>query len=391
MKNKTIFLDYASTTPVDRNVLKAMMPYFSEVFANPSSIHYEGQKAKIAIDEARRKIAELLNCEFEEVIFTSSATESNNLAIKGIAFWYLFKEKKIPHIITTKIEHKSVLEPIEDVKYLGGEISYLNVDKTGIIKLEELKKLIKENTVLVSCHYVNSEIGVIQPIKKISDILKKINKNRKIKIWLHTDAVQAVNYLEIDIKKLGVDLMTISSHKIYGPKGIALLYKSNSVKLFPLITGGGQENNIRSGTENVPGIIGFQKALEITQALKEKELKRIKSLRDYLIKKLTQKIKDFEINGSLSKRIPNNLNISIKGVLSDTLVMALDRKGISVSSGTACLAGSQEPSYVLMALGKSKAQALQSLRITLGRYTTKQDIEKFVDSLQKVLVNLKNI
>lgn len=391
---KKIYLDYAATTPVDKNVLKAMQPFFQENFGNPSSINLFGQNARIAIDQARYKIARILNCEFDEIIFTSSATEANNLALKGTAFYFLNKKHFRPHFISTNIEHKSVLKTLEDLKDFNIETSYLKVNKDGLINPRDLANVIKDSTVLVSVNYVNSEIGAVQPIKEIAGILKDINiirlKNGLSKIFLHIDAVQAANYITIDIKELNIDLMTLSSHKIYGPKGIGLLYKAKKVNISALISGGDQEFGLRSSTENVPAIIGFSKALEINEKIKSKESQRIKKLRDYLIEILKKKIPFIEINGTLKERIPNNLNFSIKGITGQTLLIALDQEGIAVSTGTACLSNSQEPSYVLLALGKNNRDSYNSLRITLGRDTIKEDLEKFVESLYTIVKRFKS-
>lgn len=392
--NKYIYLDYASTTPLDKQVLKEMLKYSGPEFANPSSVHNYGQNAKKAIDIARLKISKILNCDFKEIIFTSSATESNNTILKGVAFYYLHNTKIVPHIITTNIEHKSILEPASDLKKFKVEISYLEVQEDGLINVNKLPSLIQPNTVLVSIQYVNSEIGVIQPIKKIGEILASINEQRLLKqlpiIRFHTDAVQAANYLALDTKELMIDAMTLSSHKIYGPKGIALLYLKKGTPFEPIITGGLQEVRRRAGTENVPAICGFAKALEICQKIKQKETARMIKLRNYLLKLLKDKLPKFQLNGSLKERIANNLNISFPGLQSDRILISLDEMGFAVSAGSACLSDSFEQSYVLKAINPNyKSDSRDSVRITLGRFTTRQDIEKFAQALYTLLSPLK--
>lgn len=393
--DKYTYLDYASTTPLDGEVMKEIMKYSAPAFANPSSVHKYGQKARQAIDLARLRISRILNCDFSEIIFTSSATESNNTALKGIVFYYLHNTDIIPHIITTNIEHKSVLEPANDLKRFKVEVSHLEVDRDGLVNIDELKSLIRDNTVLVSIHYVNSEIGVIQPIKEIGKILQGINLRRSLNklptIYFHTDAVQAANYLTLDTKELMVDAMTLSSHKIYGPKGIALLYLKKGLLFEPIITGGPQEFKLRAGTENVSGICGLAKALEIVYKTREKESHRLIILRNYLLKLLQKKLPKFEVNGSLRARIANNLNISLLEAKTDEVLISLNEIGFAVSAGTACLSGQTEPSYVLKAIsGNNKNKMGGGIRITLGRFTTKQDVEKFAKALYTVVLSLRN-
>ncbi len=388
---KYVYLDYASTTPLDNEVAKEVARCNQLIFGNPSSAHKYGQDARQAVDMARFKISRILNCDFREIIFTSSATESNNTILKGVAFYYLHNTNLIPHIITTEIDHKSVLEPLNYLKKFKIEISYLEVGSDGLININRLKSLIKDNTVLISIHYVNSEIGVIQPIKKIAQTLKAINEKRlskgKAPIVFHTDAVQAANYLTLDTKELMIDAMTLSSHKIYGPKGIALLYLKKATPFEAMMMGGSQEFGFRAGTENVSGICGFSKALEICQNLKEKEGKRLSDLRNYLLKLLRAKLPQVQVNGSLTERIANNLNISLPGIKMDRVIIALDVAGFAVSVGSACLADSS--SYVLKAIGTNKNQTRDGIRITLGRFTSRQDIEKFVKVLYTIVLSLR--
>ncbi|MBI2450112.1 MAG: cysteine desulfurase [Candidatus Nealsonbacteria bacterium] len=376
-----IYLDYASTTPVDPKVMEAMKTYFKKDFGNPSSIHSFGQKAIAAIDDARQKVASFLGCELDEVIFTGSATEANNLAIFGLI-------KKGDHIITTQIEHHAILEPCQKLEKEGVEVTYLPVDKDGLVKVSDVEKAIKLNTILVSIMYANNEIGTIQPIAEIGELLKA----RKNKIYFHTDAVQAANYLDCDVKKLGVDLLTLSGHKIYGPKGVGALFVKKGILLNPLIYGGGQEQGRRSGTENVPAIVGLGAAIEETQNPKIKiNIIRIRQFRDKLIKTILKIVSDSKLNGSPIQRLPNNINVTIDGAEGEAMVIALDQKGIAVSTGSACSAKSLEPSHVLLALGLSHEEAHGSLRITLGRYTTQEEITKFLKVLPQVIQRLRQI
>lgn len=400
-KNKKVYLDYAATTPVDPKVLQVMLPFLKEDFGNPFSIHSWGQKAKVAIENAREKVAKFLNCSSSEVIFLSSATEANNLAIKGLisnipAFarasagrQYLKSNR--PHIITSKIEHSAVLEPCRILEKQGlVEVSYLPVSKDGLVRVLDVKKEIKSNTVLISVMYANNEIGTIQPISEIGKLIKEINLKKDQKIYFHTDAVQAVNYLNCDVKKLEVDLFTLSSHKIYGPKGIAGLYIKQGTPLKPLINGGGQEFGLKSGTENVAGIVGFGKAVEGVSRNKNKTTK-IKKLRDELIDGALKTIPNSRLNGSRENRLPNNTNFSFKGVEGEALVIALDQEGIASSTGSACSSKELKASHVLLALGLSPESAHCSLRITLSKLTTEQEIEYILKVLPKVIARLRKI
>ena len=416
-KNNKIYLDYAATTPVDKEVLKAMMPYFSDKFGNASSVHSFGQEAIAAMDQAREKIAELLNCRFDEIIFTGSATEANNLAIQGIARNFQFSISNFQtnlksqssnsklHIISTNIEHESVYEPLKELEKAGHEITYLKVDKNGFINVSNLEKSIKNNTVLVSVIYANNEIGTIQPIKEISRLLEKINKKRRenglSKIYFHTDAVQAFQFLECRPDWLKVDLMTFSGHKIYGPKGIGALYirQIGPMGLIgPIISGGGQEFGLRSGTENVPSIIGLAKAVELVLKNKEARFKKVLNLRNQLLDYIIKYNKGIGLNGSLdlstslrtSNRLPNNLNIRFPGLNNETLLVALDQKGVAVSAGSACSARASKASYVLTALGLTEKQAKESIRITLGKDTTAEEIKKSAEIISILYKKLKS-
>ena len=387
-----IYLDYAATTPCDPKVLRAMLPYFKKDFGNPSSIHGFGQKALNAMSEAREALADFLGCDAPEIVFTGSATEADNLAILGTV-----KAAKIPalpagrqkpHIITSQIEHPAVLESCRELEKRGAEVTYLPVDKDGLVQVLELKKALKPNTVLVSIMYANNEIGTIQPIQEISEAIKKTNP----KILFHTDAVQAANFLDCDVKKLGVDLLTLSAHKIYGPKGVGALYAKKGTLINPVIYGGGHERGLRSGTENVAGIVGLGQAIKEIQNPNYKiQNIRIRQFRDKLIKNILKNIEGSRLNGSLTQRLPNNVNVSFEGAEGEAIVIALDQKGVATSTGSACSSGSLEPSHVLMALGLSEETAHGSLRLTLGRTNTLKDIEKVLKVLPFIIQKLRKI
>lgn len=385
---KEIYLDYAATTPVDKEVLKEMAPYFSYKFGNPSSIHYFGQEAIAAVDEAREKIANLLQCDFSEIIFTGSATESNNLAIKG-----LIETRDKTHIITSTIEHESVHEPLRELEKEGHEVTYLKVNKDGFISISDLEKNIKNNTLLVSVIYANNEIGTIQPIKEIGKLLEKLNTKRRKqnleKIYFHTDAVQAFNYLECRPYWLKIDLMTFSGHKIYGPKGIGGLYARKNSSLMPIIFGGGQEFGLRSGTENIANIVGLAKAVELVFKNREARFKRVLNLRDKLLDYIMKNNGKIKVNGSISNRLQNNFNIRCPGISNETLLVALDQAGLSISAGSACSARALGASRVLTAIGLSEKQTKESIRITLGKDTSEKEIKKAAKIINKTLQRLK--
>lgn len=373
-----IYFDHASTTPLDQEVLDVMLPFLKSNFGNASSVHWFGQVAAVAVENARRQTADFLGCRPNEIYFTSGATESNNLVIRGLP-------QKGQHIIVSQIEHPSILEPAKLVERQGIEVTYLPVDQRGLISSADLKSAIKDNTVLVSVMYVNNEIGTIQPITEISQLLQESNETREHKIFFHTDAVQAANYCDLKVDNLGVDLLSLSAHKIYGPKGIGLLYRKSTVALEPLIAGGGQEYGLRSGTLNVSGIVGFGKAIEMAEQAKAEEARKISELRDYLISAVLKKIPTAKINGDLIKRVANNANFSFPGSEGETILMLLDQCGLAVSSGSACSSGSLDPSHVLLALGLDNETAKASVRITLGRTNDKKQIDKLVKELIKVL------
>jgi cysteine desulfurase len=384
MKSVT-YLDYAATTPLDPGVFRAMTPYFKKNFGNPSAIHGPGQEALAAVENSRWIVASFLEADVQEIFFTGSATEADNLAILGVV--KAAKAQK-PHIITSKIEHHAILEPCAELEKQGVEVTYLPVDKDGIVSATDVEKAIKPNTVLVSIMYANNEIGTIQPLAQISQVIKKNNP----KIIFHTDAVQAVNYLDCDVKKLGVDLLTLSGHKIYGPKGVGALYIKKGTLISPLVLGGGQERGLRSGTENVAGIVGLATAIKLIQDTKTKiQNIRMRQLRDRIIKTVMKVIPDVQLNGSKTLRLPNNANFSFGGVEGEAIVIALDQKGIAASTASACSSKSLEPSHVLMALGMPEELAHGSLRITLGRFTTPKEADKFLRILPQVIQRLRKI
>ncbi|MCX6789426.1 MAG: cysteine desulfurase family protein [Candidatus Gribaldobacteria bacterium] len=378
---KQVYLDYAATTPQSIEVAKAMKPYSGKFYGNASSLHQFGQRAHEAVEMSRQNIAKFFNCFAAEVFFTGSATEADNLAILGV-----IKNSKY-HVVTSIIEHPAVLEPIKHLEKLGEiEATYLSVDKNGLITPEQVEKAIRPNTVLISIMYANNEIGVIQPIAEIGKTIKAVNQ----KIIFHTDAVQAANYLDCDVQKLGVDLLTLSGHKIYGPKGVGALYVKKGVAIEPIMFGGHQEQGLRPGTENVAAIAGLGEAIEQIKNEKRK-MKNLEKLRDRLADGILKNIPKTSLNGSRDHRLPNNANISFAGVEGESILMALDQKGIAVSTGSACASGSLEPSHVLMALGLSHQQAHGSIRFSLGKYTTQEEINYTLKVLPDIIKRLRAI
>lgn len=395
--NKKIYLDHAATTPLDKDVFRAMKPYFLEKFGNSSSVHSFGQETMNVIDDSRKSVAKFLNCSPSEVIFTSGATESNNMAIRGVIKKYWEKSCSgalLPHIITASIEHHCVLDSVIDLKKSGlAELSILPVHKNeGVIKLEDLKKEIRDNTILVSVMYINNEIGTVQPIEVFGKFIKEINKNRKNKILFHSDAVQAVNYLDCDVQKLNVDLLSFSGHKIYGPKGSGALFIRKGIPIKPNQTGGGQEYKMRPGTHNTPAIVGLGKAIDLISSDKMQETRyKIQDLRDYLTERVLKEIPNSYLNGSKKDRSPNNANLRFDGVEGEGLLLSLDMDGIAASTGSACSSGSLNPSHVLLALGLKHEEAHGSLRVTLGKDNTKEEIDIFIDKLKEIVKRLRKI
>lgn len=375
-----IYLDGAATTAVREEVLAVMEPYFSKKYGNPSSMHQLGLEASTAVFESREKIAKILNCyNTNEVIFTSGGTESVNLAIKGIAFF-----KKKGHIITQKTEHHAVLNTCKWLETQGFKVTYLDVDRFGLVNPKDIESAIRKDTILVSIMYANNEIGTIQPIREIAEICREKN------VLFHTDACQAAGYLDIDTAKLGVDLMTINGSKICGPKGVGLLFVRKSVLIEPILHGGGQEFGLRSGTENVSAIVGLAKALELAQKEKHQEIKKLVNLRDKLISELL-KIPNSQLNGHPVKRLPNNVNISFYGIEGESVLLMLNEKGIFASTGSACSTKSLEPSHVLLAIGLPHTWAHGSIRFSLGRTTSEKDIGCVLQVFPEIIKNLRGM
>ena len=378
---KAVYLDHAATTPMRDEVIEAMMPYFKEKFGNASSVYSLGREARKALDEARQATAGIINADFNEIIFTGGGSEANNLAIKGAAWEYRHKGK---HLITSSIEHHAVLHPMQQLEKEGFEVTYLPVDDQGLVSVEEFANALRGDTILVSIMHANNEIGVIQPIAQIGAICKERG------ILFHTDAVQTAGLLDIDVKKLNVDMLTMSAHKLYGPKGVGALYVRKGVRLVPLIQGGGHENRRRAGTENVPGIVGMAKALELAAAEREVVTPRIQKLRDRLLEGILN-IPHTRLNGSRTERLPNNINVSIEFIEGESLLLNLDLKGIAASSGSACTSGSLDPSHVLLAIGLSHEVAHGSLRLTLGRDNTDADVDYVLETLPPIVERLREM
>lgn len=394
---KRVYLDHAATTPVRPEVKKIMDAFQSGYFGNPSAIYFEGRQAKAALDSARELVAKILGAETKEIIFTNGGTESINLALFGVSRQYkkLFKK---PRLITSQIEHPAVLETMKQLAKEGFEIIYLPVDKFGLVKIKELKKSLNNQTILISIMYANNEIGTIQPIAKIAKIIENFRSRKNIdqkrlalKFPLfHTDACQAAGSLEIQPQKLGVDLMSLNASKTYGPKASGLLYAKKGIELKPIIFGGGQENKLRSGTENVASWIGLAKALELSQKEKIAETKRLKALRDYFIKNLLKIPKTF-LNGHPQNRLANNINLTVLNVEGEAMILQLDKYGISASTGSACHSKILQPSHVLMAIGLRPETIHGSLRLTLGHSTTKKEIDYALRIINKVVKKLRQL
>ncbi len=378
---KRIYMDHAATTPMDREVLEEMKPYFCEKFGNASSLHSFGSEAKLALDTARRRIAKVINAEEEEIIFNSGGTEADNTALIGTA---LANRKKGKHIITTKIEHHAVLEPCKFLERFGFKITYLDVDKYGLVNPQALEDAITEDTILVSVMHANNEIGTIEPISEIGKICREKG------VYFHTDAVQTFGKLPIDVKKMNIDLLSVSSHKIYGPKGVGCLYIRKGVEIEPLIHGGSHEFKKRAGTENISGIVGFGKATEIAMREMERENERLKKLGKMLIKGVLE-IPNSYLNGHPEKRLPGNTNFRFDYIEGESIVLRLDMEGIAASTGSACSSRSLKPSHVLLAIGLRPEQAHGSLRLTLGRYNTKEDVEYVLEVLPGIISDLRKI
>jgi len=386
---KAIYLDYAATTPIDPRVWRALQPYFIRQFGNTMSLHSFGQAAKQVLEDCRQKMADFIGATAEEIIFTSSATESNNLALKGIAWANRHQGR---HIIISSIEHPCVLESAHWLARQGFKITKLPVDQWGLVKINELKKALKKETILVSIIHASNEIGTIQPIAEIGRIIRDFNRRHpQSRVYFHTDAAQSFGKIPLNVDQMNLDLLTASSHKIYGPKGAALLYVRKGTNLEPILHGGGQEFGLRSSTINLPAIVGFTLAAQIYQKEREKENKRLIKLRDKLIKGILNAVPEAHLNGHSTKRLANNVNFWFKGVEGESLVMQLDLKGVAVSTGSACSSAKLEPSHILLAIGLKPEQAHGSLRISLGRWTTDKEINYLLKILPPIVERLREI
>lgn len=378
---RRVYLDHSATTPVDLEVATLMMTYYTEKYGNPSSVHSFGREAKQALEEARKQVAELIGATPSEVTFTSGGTEADNLAILGTAEAL---RKKGKHIITSCIEHHAVLETCEYLEKNGFDLTVIPVDEEGILSVEDLRKAIRPDTILISVMHANNEVGSIQPIAEIGKLAKEHG------ITFHVDAVQSLGKIPIDVNEMNVDLLTVSSHKIYGPKGVGALYVRKGVRVVPLVHGGGQEKKRRSGTENTPGIIGFGKACQLAGQRMAEDAEHHTKLRDKLINGILQSIDHVKVNGPMGdKRLPNNVNVSIRFVEGESLLLSLDMLGISASSGSACTSGSLDPSHVLLAMGLIHEIAHGSLRFTLGRQNTEEEIDYVLEQLPKIVERLR--
>jgi len=377
---KRIYLDNAATTPMDPEVLKAMLPFLSDAFGNPSSIHSFGQETRAAVEESRDKIASLISARSEEIVFTGGGTEADNFAIKGAAF---AKEGKGDHIITTSIEHHAVMESCKFLERRGFRITYLPVGIDGLVDPQDVKKAITDRTILISVMHANNEVGTIEPLAEIGKIAREEG------IYFHTDAVQTVGHIPVNVDELGIDLLAMSAHKLNGPKGVGALYIRKGIKLIPFIHGGEQERRRRAGTENVPAIVGFGKAAEIAQREMDGVAEHLIRLRGKLLQGMTERIEHIHLNGHPTQRLPNNVNVSIEFVEGESMLLNLDLEGIAASTGSACSSSSLEPSYVLLAMGFPQELAHGSLRFSLGRETTEEDIDRVLEVLPGIIARLR--
>ncbi len=377
---KRIYLDYAATTPTRSEVVEAMMPYITDAFGNPSGICSYGQEVKGAIEEARAKVADLIGARDEEIVFMSGGTEADNFALTGVAY---ASEKKGNHIITTSIEHHAVMETCKFLERRGLEVTCLPVDKYGLVNPDDVKSAITDKTILISVIHANNEMGAIEPIAEIGRIAREAG------VYFHTDAVQAVGHIPVDVNELKVDLLSMSAHKLYGPKGVGALYIRKGTRLTSLMHGGGQERGRRAGTENVAGIVGFGMAVELAGKEMSEEVERLTYLRDKFIKGLLERIDYTCLNGHPGKRLPNNVNISFNFIEGESMLLNLDLEGICASTGSACSSASLEASHVILAMGAPPEQAHGSLRLTLGKWTTEDEIERVLDVLPPIVDKLR--
>ncbi len=386
--SKTVYLDHAATTPVREEVLEEMLPYFNGKYGNPSSIYGLAQESRKALDESRATVAGVLGARPSEIVFTSGGTESDNTALKGTAFAL---RGVGDHIITTGIEHHAVLHTCHQLEQFGFNVTYLPVDSEGLVDPEDVRSAITDRTILVSLMLANNEIGAIEPVRDVSSIVREESRRRQQTIIVHTDAVQAIGFLDVSVEVLDVDLLSVSAHKLYGPKGVGALYVRRGTPFEPQHMGGGQERQRRSGTENVPGLVGMARALQLAAEEREHESKRCASLRDRLISGIVDSLEGAYLNGHPTLRLPNNVNICIEGVEGESLLMALDLAGICASSGSACSSASLEPSHVLLAIGRSAELALGSLRLTLGRDNTDDDVDYLLSALPGLVHKLRGM
>ncbi len=382
MEKKLIYLDHAATTPMDPLVLDAIMPYLTDQFGNASSLYSLGRTNREAVEEARVHVARLLNAKTEEVYFTSGGSESDNWAIYGVA---KAKQPKGNHIITTKIEHHAVLEPCHALEKMGYEVTYLPVDANGLVSVEDVANAITEKTILISVMHANNEVGTIEPVEEIGRIAREKG------IHFHVDAVQTVAHIPVDVNAINCDSLALSAHKFYGPKGVGALYIRKGQRVSPFIIGGGQEGSKRAGTYNVPGIVGMGKAAELALERMANEAAATTKLRDQLMAGIIAKIPDVKLNGDPVKRLPNNVNFSFSGVEGESMILLLDMQGVCSSSGSACTSGSLDPSHVLLALGLAHETAHGSLRLTLGKDTTREDIQFVLDTLPGIINRLREM
>jgi cysteine desulfurase len=379
---KKVYLDYAATAPTDPEVIKAMQPYFFERFGNASSIHGFGQEAKKAIEDAREKLANFLGAKPEEIIFTSGGTESNNFSLFGIASNL---KNRGGHIITTAIEHHCITETANVLKKQGFQVTFVGVDKYGVVSPEEIKKAITDQTILISVMHANNEIGVIEPVAEIGKLAKERG------IYFHSDAVQSVGHIPVNVDELNVDLLSLSAHKFYGPKGVGALYIRKGTRIDRFLHGGDQEKGRRASTYNTPGIVGLGKAIELCREKMAEEAEFQTRLRDKLIKGILEKVPQTSLNGHPQKRLPNNVNISVQYIEGESMVLSLDLEGIACSTGSACTSSSLEPSHVLLAIGLSHELAHGSLRFSLGRYTKEEEIDYVLEVLPRVVKKLRSM
>lgn len=379
---KRVYMDNAATTALRRDVLDAMMPYLTDIYGNPSSLHYFGQEAHKAVENARHQVASALNAEDNEIIFTGCGTEADNMALKGIAEKYQSKGK---HIITSSVEHHAILHTCEYLEKHGFEVTYLPIDEYGMVKAEQVRDAIRSDTILVSIMFANNEVGTIMPIKEIGAVCREKG------VFFHTDAVQAVGHVAIDVKAMNIDLLSLSAHKLHGPKGVGALYIRKGIVVPPLLHGGAQERRKRAGTENVAGIVGLGKAIEIACSDIEGTAKRMCYLRDKLINGIEASIPEVKLNGHRTERLPGNVNFSIKYIEGESILLMLDINGIAASSGSACTSGSLDPSHVLLAMGMPHETAHGSLRLTLGDDTTEDDIDYVLEVLPEIVVKLRKM